>query len=879
MSSAQSSIAAFLRALTLSHPTPDIPDFDSGINASSAWTESLPLPAEGVLRSSQAIITPNINSLSDDEFEPNDDEAEDIQDIEQLTGRFARALYAFEGKPEFRELTDVHAGDELENTGEWLPSFRRSLLGGRSLNRFSNFVTSGAEAFVLQGNAEDVSPSASRHERMSTTASVREDVPVEVTSGGEADRHYVEAGPAWKPKVPPFRILVHSPSKRNSGLSGAYTIYSVTSMFDAPRTSDDTAEPEDEDEEEDSALDPPPAPVRITVHRRFSHFVVLHTALTRRLPGIALPPLPEKQYAGRFNADFVEARRCDLERYLSRVVRHPIARYAEVLTFFLGCDSDLEWKKQYPLYLELPPAGPVFFANVFHPAFNLDHEEATAVVDKFVAHTRSVGKGVQGLRSIFTNVREASIEMSKAQRLVSYSLLSLFTSKPLASAPTTGVDSDEEEDDRKLKGHMNDDRAWCWRDSCEDCLKLTKAMQKTTEVLQGVADLYDDHARRTQLVTHEALKSVAHPASLYAGVVETHRSTLSRYNEATLHGAENEEMAARCETVLNTTMAEIETYHTQKLEDFQGLTKGYLDDEIAFYEQVLSRLKVARRTFDAPQYDQLAQSPRQPSIYERELEQPRLNPPLLTQPCPHVFDSAPMRPVSVAIQEGVGMLIGSPTRASMFGKFCGESPDFVYLVDLEIIVANRAHVAAAALFVYDTLLTFPQEVNHVWGRQFSGTTLLYFVNRYCLLAQKVLIILEVFPWQSISARLHRGIMVERDPHCDHISGDFGAIFTFNLADIILLQVIAFGAVADFVTTLSVILISRFMLNLRDFYISDSEASGSSRTEFSSVRFTDVLVGTLGAPLVHGEPENDQEREGMRQRESVLQEFVQGSSSA
>ena len=45
-------------------------------------------------------------------------------------------------------------------------------------------------------------------------------------------------------------------------------------------------------------------------------------------------------------------------------------------------------------------------------------------------------------------------------------------------------------------------------------------------------------------------------------------------------------MAARCETVLNTTMAEIETYHTQKVEDFQVLTKGYLDDEIAFYEQV-----------------------------------------------------------------------------------------------------------------------------------------------------------------------------------------------------------------------------------------------------------------------------------------------------
>lgn len=49
---------------------------------------------------------------------------------------------------------------------------------------------------------------------------------------------------------------------------------------------------------------------------------------------------------------------------------------------------------------------------------------------------------------------------------------------------------------------------------------------------------------------------------------------------------EDEEVAARCETVLNTTMAEMETYHTQKVEDFQTLAKEHLDGEIALYEQV-----------------------------------------------------------------------------------------------------------------------------------------------------------------------------------------------------------------------------------------------------------------------------------------------------
>lgn len=210
-------------------------------------------------------------------------------------------------------------------TGEWFPSFRRSLLGGKSFNRFGNFVTSGAEEWVLKGAAEEPNQPPT-HGRLTTEQEEGyEDHLLSKHGLGEADVHFVEEGPSWKSKVPQYKILVHSPSKRTSPLTGAYTVYSVTSLFEQ-----EVVDPED----------PPPSPTRITVHRRFSHFVALHTALSRRLPGIALPPLPDKQYAGRFSDDFVEARRGDLERYLSRIIRHPVVRYAEVLTFFLSCENE-----------------------------------------------------------------------------------------------------------------------------------------------------------------------------------------------------------------------------------------------------------------------------------------------------------------------------------------------------------------------------------------------------------------------------------------------------------------------------------------------------------------------------------------------------------
>lgn len=221
-----------------------------------------------------------------------------------------------------------------QHTGDWVfPSFRQSLLGGKSLNRFSSFVTSGAEEWVLKGKAADtVVTETTSHKRLPSIESEDGDIDSEESGNrlsrigqGDVDRHFVDAGHAWKEKLPPFRVLVHSPSKRTSSLSGAFTVYNVTSLFHAQIDSDT----------------PPGSPTRITVQRRYSQFVILHTALARHLPGIALPPLPEKQYAGRFSEDFVEARRGDLERYIGRVVRHPVARYAEVVTFFLGCESDI----------------------------------------------------------------------------------------------------------------------------------------------------------------------------------------------------------------------------------------------------------------------------------------------------------------------------------------------------------------------------------------------------------------------------------------------------------------------------------------------------------------------------------------------------------
>lgn len=85
-----------------------VSEFDAGINTSAAWTESLesggPPPSLSKARSRQYFSESGL---------PSSVPQDEIEDEPEIMTRPARALYAFEGKAEFRELT-VEAGDELE---------------------------------------------------------------------------------------------------------------------------------------------------------------------------------------------------------------------------------------------------------------------------------------------------------------------------------------------------------------------------------------------------------------------------------------------------------------------------------------------------------------------------------------------------------------------------------------------------------------------------------------------------------------------------------------------------------------------------------------------------------------------------------------------
>jgi len=94
------------------------------------------------------------------------------------------------------------------------------------------------------------------------------------------------------------------------------------------------------------------------VSRRYKHFEWLQQRLMEKYPFVVVPVLPDKQVQGRFEAEFIQQRKKKLERFLGRIVAHPILRNSVIFHHFLTTSDTKDWKegKRAAEMLSMPTA-------------------------------------------------------------------------------------------------------------------------------------------------------------------------------------------------------------------------------------------------------------------------------------------------------------------------------------------------------------------------------------------------------------------------------------------------------------------------------------------------------------------------------------------
>ncbi|KAF9432824.1 hypothetical protein BGZ76_010267 [Entomortierella beljakovae] len=527
---------------------------------------------------------------------------------------------------------------------------RNSVFGKRQLNRFSWFVTTGVEEFLLTGGASSNNASNLGKQNLFTDTETRRLSSVQdllekspPNSGGslkyhsqpqgpgssvrsqsgekisedsedeeevtESDKHYIQSGPTWQEKAPLFKVRVHDPETRRKMVGmQEYTLFQITSTG-----------------------------VSVTVERRYSQFEWLYERLVNKFGALMLPPLPEKQYSGRFSDEFIERRRRALERFLNRLVRHPVLRYSDLLTHFLSCSDDGDWKRAEKKFDNDRITGTAFFQHVYHPEFNVNEDGDIDLVERFNAHCKGSERLMPFLADATMAYKEGVSDSQFRYKRFGLALLNLI------STTKDGLENQT----------LNDELAWCWRDNCAECLRLTKAMQTTAETMQLMADIHQTHITEGCVPWQDTIKENALPSSTLAPLVDMHTGTHKKLVEVfekeqtkTMEEIDSETVKSRCDTVFNITLAEIDRVHDERVQDFQKGTKEFLDSQIAYHEKMLAHLKQARAAFDEPYYNNLSSTPRFRSRYEKDLDDQRYQ------------SQKPSRPVSAASVASVSNMVG-----------------------------------------------------------------------------------------------------------------------------------------------------------------------------------------------------------------------------
>ncbi|KAL4005453.1 hypothetical protein ACER0C_005166 [Sarotherodon galilaeus] len=227
-------------------------------------------------------------------------------------------------------------------------SSRKGSMVGRNLNRFSSFVRSGVEAFVLG------------------------DVPMMAKIAETYSIDMGPLGPRWKENPKPFSCSIEDPTKQTKfkGIK-TYISYRVT-----------------------------PSHTGRPVYRRYKHFDWLYNRLLHKFTVISVPHLPEKQATGRFEEDFIEKRKRRLILWMNHMTSHPVLSQYEGFEHFLMCADDKQWKLGKRRAEKDEMVGAHFMLTLQIPNEHQDLQDVEERVDNFKAFARKMDDSVMQLTHV-----------------------------------------------------------------------------------------------------------------------------------------------------------------------------------------------------------------------------------------------------------------------------------------------------------------------------------------------------------------------------------------------------------------------------------------------------------------------------------------------
>ncbi|EJW88332.1 hypothetical protein WUBG_00751 [Wuchereria bancrofti] len=391
----------------------------------------------------------------------------------------------------------------------------------KNINRFSNFVKSGMEDYILL-TSRLTSKTEEHHEIILT-----------------AD------GAEWIPVAQPYYCIVDKP-KKESKLKGlkSFIAYSVKSSLSG-----------------------------IQVSRRYKHFDWLHERMSAKYILIPLPPLPEKQVAGRYEEDFIEHRKSILQIWVNKVCRHPVLSKSDVWIHFVTCTDEKKWKSGKRKAEKDEYVGGNFLYSISVPSRPLDSSDVEQKVDNF---TRSMRSFEESVHFMYNRVSETHKRLAGPYK----------TNWQKMGEACTGLC-----------------RSFDVNPSSKN-EKVTSALKETAKALHRIGDEHEKLAKKSLDPLLDALYSYKGLLACIPDIVNVHRSAISKLREneklaieGRVSSVDMEKVKEKVDSISYMMLAEIAFQSHELGEDFKNMMATYLETQGEFYMNIGSQLNSLAQKF------------------------------------------------------------------------------------------------------------------------------------------------------------------------------------------------------------------------------------------------------------------------------------------
>uniref|UniRef100_A0A1I8Q7N1 PX domain-containing protein n=1 Tax=Stomoxys calcitrans TaxID=35570 RepID=A0A1I8Q7N1_STOCA len=313
------------------------------------------------------------------------------------------------------------------------------------------------------------------------------------------------------------------------------------------------------------------------VSRRYKHFDWLHERLVEKFCLIPIPPLPDKQISGRYEEQFVEHRRVQLQEFVDWVCRHPVLSKCEVWHHFLTCTDEKVWKLGKRKAERDTYVGITYCWAISPPEKQLLQSNVDLQMESCSQFIHSMDISVRNLLTISNEMAKKYQTQSKKEfQRIGEGLTDL--SRSIA---------------------FDEKRSSCGDKSLADCVS------KIGDIFCVIGHQFGEQPKLDWVPFSDRLHIYRGVLNSFPDILSIHKGAMQKRKECERLAAEQKmsnsqivDVNRRTDIVSYAVMAEMSHFKIERETHLKQTLKSLIEEQIKFYSGIVSKLQDAYAQFD-----------------------------------------------------------------------------------------------------------------------------------------------------------------------------------------------------------------------------------------------------------------------------------------